>query len=106
MGAPSAVLNGDTLTSWTGLGYGATGFGPSSAGISIMAAENWTDTAQGSLTNFTTTPTGTTQPVVRMTLNPTGNVGIGTFGPAAGNLEVSNAANTATEHFRKHRHRN
>ena len=92
--APSAVLNNDALAIWGGKGYGATGFSTISSGISVHAAENWTDTAQGTLMNFTTTPTGTTQPAVRMTVSPNGNVGIGVFGPQAG-LEVSNANNAS-----------
>ncbi len=64
------------------------------AGISVQAAETFTDTAQGTRMNFTTTPTGMMQPVVRLTVSSNGNVGIGTFGPAS-NLEVSNATNTA-----------
>ena len=66
------------------------------SGISVIANENWTDTAQGTFMNFTTTPIGTTQPVPRMFVTNNGNVGIGTPFGAGAILEVSNATNTAT----------
>jgi endosialidase-like protein len=103
--APAAVQNGDALSIWGGSGYGTTGFNPIFSGISVMAGENWTDTAQATNMNFTTTPTGTTQPVVRMWIVSNGNVGIGTQFGAAGSLEVSNAttnftfANTVTTSY-------
>jgi hypothetical protein len=93
--APTSVLNNDALLDLSANGYGATGFaGLNSANISMRASENWTDTAQGSIMNFSTTASGTTGPVTRMTIGPTGNVGIGTFFTPAG-LEVSNANGVA-----------
>jgi Chaperone of endosialidase len=89
--APTGVLNGDALAIWGGKGYGATGFSSVSSGISMVAGENWTDAAQGTFMNFTTTPKGTTQPVVRMTLDFSGNLGLGTTFPNLPGLEVSNA---------------
>ena len=60
----------------------------------MQAAQNWTDTAQGTALTFTTTAINATAPATRMTLDATGNLGIGTTTvPAAGILEVSNAAN-------------
>ena len=56
----------------------------------MRASENWTDTAQGSIMNFSTTANGTTGSITRMTIGSNGNVGIGVFGAQA-NLEVSNA---------------
>jgi hypothetical protein len=89
--APTAVLNNDGLLTLSGTGYGATGFAGASSGVITMrASENWTDTAQGSYMNFSTTPNGTATSLTRMTINSNGNVGIGVFGAQA-NLEVSNA---------------
>ena len=52
-GAPTAVLNNDALLDLSANGYGATGFASvNSAGISMRASENWTDTAQGSSHQF------------------------------------------------------
>jgi len=89
--APTAVQNNDALLNLSATGYGTTGFAAAStAGISMRAAENWTDTAQGAVINFSTAATGTTTPVTRMTIGPNGNVGIGVFFTPA-NLEASNA---------------
>ena len=94
-GSPTSVLNNDALLDLSANGYGATGFANiNSASISMRAAENWTDTAQGSIINFSTTASGTTAPISRMTIGPQGRIGIGVFGAQA-NLEVSNANNAS-----------
>ena len=86
---PAAVQNGDELATFGALGYGATAFSPLSfaQGLSIRAAQNWTDTAQATSMSFSTTSPGVVQPVVRMTLDASGNLGIGTTNPD-GALEV------------------
>ncbi|HEY6508355.1 MAG TPA: hypothetical protein VIY56_10105, partial [Vicinamibacterales bacterium] len=96
-GAPTAVQTGDGLSGIYGQGYGATGFGAAfTGGMTVQAAQNWTDTAQGTALTFTTTSINATSPTTRMTLDATGNLGIGTITvPAAGLLEVSNAASGA-----------
>ena len=93
--APTAVQTGDGLAGFYGEGYGTTAFGSGFAGgMTVQAAQNWTDTAHGTALTFTTTPINATAPATRMTLDATGNLGIGTTTvPAAGLLEVSNAAN-------------
>jgi hypothetical protein len=92
-GTPTAALSGDGLSGLYGQGYGTTGFGQSS-GITIQAAQNFSDTQRGTAITFSTTPMNSTTPATRMTLDATGLLGIGTTStPAAGILEVSNAAN-------------
>ena len=55
-GAATAVQNGDGLAGFYGEGYGATGFGSGFAGgMTVRAAQNWTDTAHGTALAFTTT---------------------------------------------------
>ena len=81
--APSAVLSGDNLALFFGRGFGTTAFGPGGGSIFIRAAQNWTDTAQGTAIHFATTPVGTTTQVQSMTLDPAGNLGLGTSGPLA-----------------------
>jgi len=95
-GAPTAVQNGDGLAGFYGDGYGTTAFGPGFAGgMTVQAVQNWTDTSHGTALTFTTTAINSTTPATRMTLDATGNLGIGTTTtPAAGILEVSNAGNT------------
>ena len=47
-GVPTAVQNGDGLAGLIGQGYGTTAFGPAfTGGMTVQAAQNWTDTAQG-----------------------------------------------------------
>ena len=93
-GAPAAVQNGDGLSGLYGMGYGTTQFGPASTGgITIQAAQNFTDTQQGTAITFSTTAINAATPTTRMTLDASGNLGIGTTTvPAAGILEVSNAS--------------
>jgi hypothetical protein len=93
--APAAVQNGDGLVEFSGEGYGTTGFGGGRGGMSVSAAENWTDTAQGTLLAFNTTVWGTNTPSTRMTIDPFGDVGIGTTAPD-GALEVSRTGGDAT----------
>ncbi len=82
-GAPTAAQNGDTLAAFLGEGYGATAFSFTGGGMSVQAAENWTDTARGARLNFNTTATGTTTESTKMTLDAAGNLGIGTTVPLA-----------------------
>jgi hypothetical protein len=88
LATPTAVQNGDTLGLFAAGGYGATHFGTLNAGgIGIRAAENWTDSAQGTSMNFSVTPTGSTTPLTALTMTPSGNVGMGTASPG-GALEI------------------
>ena len=92
--APTAVLQGDNLAGFLAQGHTGTGFSPTRGGMFVVASENWTTAAQGTSLNFNTTPIGTTSPGTRMTINPFGDVGIGTFNPTAA-LEVSRSATDA-----------
>jgi len=77
--APSAVQAGDELGGLSAGGYGATGFGNGGVGLGGIAAENWTDTAQGAALMFAATPLGSNEAEVNMVLMPGGNVSIGVF---------------------------
>ncbi|HEY6508357.1 MAG TPA: tail fiber domain-containing protein, partial [Vicinamibacterales bacterium] len=95
--APTAVQNGDFLALFGGRGYGATAFGGGITGsVRVVANENWTDTAQGTRLGFATTPLGTATPVLRMVLDPSGNLGLGTIAPSAA-LEVVRETGTPLE---------
>src|SRR5581483_3223437 len=64
--------------------YGATGYSASArASILGAAAQNWTDSAQGSYLAFGTTPNGSTTLAERMRIDQSGFVGIGNTSPAA-----------------------
>jgi hypothetical protein len=59
--SPTASQTGDILSQLTAHGYGATGFSSSSRGkFQVLAAEDWTDAAQGSYINIQLTQPGTT----------------------------------------------
>ena len=79
--APTAVLNGDNLVAFLGQGYGTNAFSGTRGGMFVRAAENWTNTAQGTAPHFNTTAIGTNTPSTKVTVDPAGNVGIGTTGP-------------------------
>ena len=94
--APSALLANDNIMAMQGRGFGATAFSPGSrAYMKFFAAENWSDTAQGTYISLATTlkgtaPTSTPAPE-RMRITDAGFVGIGTTAPAA-MLEVNGTA--------------
>ena len=92
-GAPTAVQSGDGLGGFFGEGYGTTAFGSGFAGgVTVQAAQTWTDTGHGTALTFTNTPINSTTAATRMTLDASGNLGIGTTTTPAANLEVSNAS--------------
>ncbi len=57
-------------------GYGATGFTQGRGQVMFKAAENWTDGANGTYLQFTTTPIGSTGWVERMRISPNGYVAL------------------------------
>lgn len=81
--APTAVQLNDLLGSLHFSGYGATAYGSGRSAISSFAAENWTDTAQGSYTTWNTTAIGTTATAEQMRLLGNGNFGHGVTAPTA-----------------------
>jgi hypothetical protein len=81
--APLAVQAGDFLGALLISGYATTRF-QEAAAVAAVAAENFTDTARGTVLGFATTPLGGNDSVLGMALLPSGNVGIGTPGDANG----------------------
>jgi hypothetical protein len=82
--APTAVQAGDVMGYFGAGGYGATRFGDGAGAIAMVAAENWTDTANGTTIGFASTPLGTTDFVPQMVILANGFVGIGTPGDGNG----------------------
>jgi len=79
---PLPVQNNDILAEFSGLGYGTTAFAPSTtAGMRVMAAETFSDTAWGSGLFFRTTGRGSAILQTRMVVDADGNVGIGDTSP-------------------------
>ncbi len=88
-GSRTAMLVDELIGSLGAIGYGATQYsGAPRSSIRQVAAENWTDSAQGTYMSFWTTPklSATTAEVMRV--DSTGYVGIGTTNPGA-KLEVN-----------------
>lgn len=90
---PTALAADDVIVTWSGRGYGATGYGASSrAQIRYRAAENWTDTAQGAYVEFLTTTNLTASAVARGRID---NAGVLVWGSSNnGSSLFANAAVT------------
>jgi hypothetical protein len=80
--APTAVQANDILGGLAVRGYGSTAFSTGRGQVMYKAAENWTDSANGTYLQFTTTPLGSVGWAERMRIDPAGKVGIGTATPA------------------------
>lgn len=95
VGSPAAVAANDYLFNLGGRGYGSTQFSISTrANIGFLAAENWTDAAQGTYIRLDTTNVGSTARLERMRITATGDVGIGRTDPSA-TLDVSGSVKVA-----------
>ena len=79
--APTGLLANDNIMAMQGRGYGATGFRPRAGHHEFFAAENWTDTAQGTYISVATTQKTTAASAERLRILDSGNVGIGTSTP-------------------------
>ncbi len=85
---PAAVQTNDILGGLAVRGYGATGFTGGKGQVMFRAAENWTDTANGTYLQFTTTPSGSSTFAERMRIDPSGRVLIGTAFSSDARLRV------------------
>ena len=93
-GAPAAVQTNDILGGLAVRGYGATRYGGGVGQVMFKAAQPFTDTAQGTYLQMTTTPLNSNVWVERMRISPEGYVGVGSSAPAFP-LEVrTNRGNT------------
>jgi hypothetical protein len=95
--SPTASQTDDDLSQFTGRGYGASAFGSNSTGIlAFHAAENFTNTAQGTYASILLAATGATTAVERWRFGPAGQLGIGgaTYG-TSGYVLTSGGASAA-----------
>jgi hypothetical protein len=61
--SPSAIQSGDQVLNVAAFGYGSTGYSSGTrAGFIAVAAENWSDAANGTQFSISTTPNGTAGP--------------------------------------------
>jgi len=83
--SPTATQSGDILSQFTGRGYGASTYNSASTGLlEFVAAENFTNTAQGTYGSFRLTATGSASPAEVLRIGPVGQIGVGgsTYGNA------------------------
>lgn len=72
--SPSAVSSGQNFVRLEGYGYGATGYSSAARGyVIIAAAENWTDSAQGTYVEVQTTANGSTTTQSKFRIDDAGN---------------------------------
>ena len=74
--SPTAIVSGNELMNVSAGGYDGAAFSTGRAGLSMFAAENWTNAAQGAELRLYTTPTGSTTQTERMRIDSAGNVGV------------------------------
>ena len=73
--SPSAVTDAQLLLNLSGTGYGATGFASGSRGaVAVAATEGWTDSAQGTRVQFSTTSNGSTTSALRWFVDQDGGL--------------------------------
>jgi hypothetical protein len=96
---PAPVQTDDILGGLAVRGYGTTGFSSGRGQVMFKAAENWTDTANGTYLQFTTTPLGSVTWAERIRVTPAGNVGIGTPTPGQ-KLSVAGTVESTTGGFK------
>jgi hypothetical protein len=93
---PTATQAGDVLSQYTGRGFGATAYNSASTGVfQFVAAENFTDTAQGTYASLRLTATSSSAPTEVMRFGPVGQLGVGgsTYGTA--NQLLTSGGNSA-----------
>jgi hypothetical protein len=82
-GEPAAIVQNDNIGLFSFRGYTGTTFTGSKAMIAVSAAQNWSDSANGTQMKFRVTPNGTTSMITALEIQNSGDVLI-----PAGNLYV------------------
>lgn len=88
MASPTATQSGDVLGSISMGGMGTTAFA-GRANMYGVATQTWTDANRGTKIYFETTPNNSSSPTTRLTMDQSGNVGIGTGATPISKLDVS-----------------
>lgn len=88
--APLAIQNGDSLFRFSAAGYNGSAFTNATATFRMDSTEDWTTTANGSSAQILTTPNGSpvTSQTLRIKIDQTGFVGIGSSTVPASKLHV------------------
>jgi len=98
--APTAIQNNDIIAEINAFGYGATAYSSASrAMITLGAAENWTDSAQGTHIIFNTTLSGTTTTSEIARFTNSGTLGIGVSPTNSYGIQLVRNATSAVSCF-------
>lgn len=97
--SPSALASGDAIFAIGGTGYGATAYSAfSRVALAFVAAENWTDTAQGTYGTLSATPiTTATQVVVYRWGDPSSNLELGYRDGGPGSVKTADYTYALTD---------
>ncbi len=74
--SPTALAAADPIGSLVGRGYGATGYSDNQATVNLVAAEAWSDAAQGTQVLLRTTPVGSTTLTTSLQVEPGGGISL------------------------------
>jgi hypothetical protein len=100
--SPTALQQNDAIGGIFGFGYGATGYSSANrVAIQLFADQNWSDTAQGTAINFSTTTNGTTSVIERMRLSNDGGITVNDASGVAptGGSKGPGTINTTGSHY-------
>ncbi len=92
--SPTALLSSDRIVGITAFGHNGSSIVGARGTIEIIATENWNSTNNGTAIRFNTTALGSTTNTTKITIDGSGNLGVGTatFGTnAVGVIGVLNA---------------
>jgi len=95
--SPTAVALNQTLLTISGRGYGATAFSSGRVAIQLVAAEAWSDTAQGTYMVLSTSAKTTATTLERVRIDDNGNVFVGVANPTNyGNLQIGHTTTSTS----------
>lgn len=94
--SPTATQADDVLSQFTGRGYGTSTYNSASTGIlQFAAAENFTNTDQGTYASFRLTATGAASPAEVLRIGPVGQIGVGGSAYGSANQILTSGGSSA-----------
>ncbi|WP_435355551.1 hypothetical protein [Emticicia sp. SJ17W-69] len=104
LAVPTATPADSWLISMEGKGHTGTGISNTRSAIRFITTQAWTSIANGTKTDFYTTPNGSTILTHRMVINEDGKIGIGTgpTQPPTARLQITHDGGDTDPHIRLH----